>query len=377
MRQVLPIIRGNDTVGTPTNINRKKRELREAINQVKPENMRPDFAKRTDRAARSVVSDRQSRILNQQRRFLRMIGLKEVKEVNSKKVKRSIVPSPAVKTDSRPTRYAPRYKRDVAKIRRKRSAFDQEAYDRMLAIIKHKESIDKNTCMNFKPDELELPGDVSFGVEKKFTYQARTALRLAHFLSNFLQNIDMYEEYGNLRGDNLLNIEQLFGEVIANVMGDLKIKGSGIFYDIDKYMSPDGRTRQFFGPYAYRYSPEDSGGPEGDQANTHFRAVDYAGFENHYLDRDWFKNVKERWQSNTYGLTKFTEKPMIRSDIAGTSLKKFELYPMYYRAPKEEDGWWSAPYFDCGSEEHVNDWIITYAIPFFGRNSIGSALEFK
>lgn len=45
----------------------------------------------------------------------------------------------------------------------------------------------------------------------------------------------MYEEYGNLRGDRLLNIEQLFGEVLANVMGDLKIKGSGIFYDIDKY----------------------------------------------------------------------------------------------------------------------------------------------
>ena len=45
----------------------------------------------------------------------------------------------------------------------------------------------------------------------------------------------MYEEYGNLRGDRLLNIEQLFGEVLANAMGDLKIKGSGIFYDIDKY----------------------------------------------------------------------------------------------------------------------------------------------
>ena len=45
----------------------------------------------------------------------------------------------------------------------------------------------------------------------------------------------MYEEYGNLRGDRLLNIEQLFGEVLANVMGDLKIRASGIFYDIDKY----------------------------------------------------------------------------------------------------------------------------------------------
>ena len=45
----------------------------------------------------------------------------------------------------------------------------------------------------------------------------------------------MYEEYGNLRGDRLLNVEQLFGEVLANVLGDFKLRASGIFYDIDKF----------------------------------------------------------------------------------------------------------------------------------------------
>ena len=128
-----------------------------------------------------------------------------------------------------------------------------------------------------------------------------------------MQNIDMYEEYGNLRGDQFLNIEQLFGESLANVMGDLKIKGSGVFFDIDKFVGPDSAQRQFFGPYAYRYEKDDSNsGPGEDRANTHFRAIDQAGFPDHYLDEPWFKNVKERWQSNTYGLTKFTEKPMIR-----------------------------------------------------------------
>ena len=78
-------------------------------------------------------------------------------------------------------------------------------------------------------------GDVSYNVDKLFSSQARTALRLSHFLSNFLQNVDKYEEYGNLRGDKLLNIELIFGEVLANVMGDLKIKGSGVFFDIDKF----------------------------------------------------------------------------------------------------------------------------------------------
>jgi len=60
---------------------------------------------------------------------------------------------------------------------------------------------------------LHLPGDVGYNVEKEFSSQARVALRLSHFLSNFLQNVDLYEEYGNLRGDRLLNIEQVFGEV--------------------------------------------------------------------------------------------------------------------------------------------------------------------
>ena len=65
----------------------------------------------------------------------------------------------------------------------------------------------------FQKEDLVLPGDVGYNVEKLFSNEARMALRLSHFLSNFLQNVDMYEEYGNLRGDNLLNIEQIFGEV--------------------------------------------------------------------------------------------------------------------------------------------------------------------
>ncbi len=287
---------------------------------------------------------------------------------------------PRVETAKRP--FVARYKRDLdaehaAHSRQKRAttARDDKAYERMMEIFRMKESVDKDNCHEKRPEELELPGDVAFGAEKVFSPQARTALRLSHFLSNFLQNIDMYEEYGNLRGDKLLNIELIFGEAIANVMGDLRIKGSGVFYDVDKYRGPDGKTRQFFGPYAYRYEKDDNSGSDADRANTHFRAIDYAGFPEHYLDDDWFKNVKERWQSNTYGLAKFTERPMIRSDLEGTSLKKFELYPMYFYAPKEEDGWWSAPYFDC--DGYVNEWVITYSVPFFGLNSIGSAIEFK
>lgn len=103
-----------------------------------------------------------------------------------------------------------------------------------------------------KPEDLRLPGDVAYNAEKLFTYQAKTALRLSHLLSNFLQNVDKYEEYGNLRGDRPLNIEQVFGEALANVMGDLKIMGSGVFFDTDKWLG-DNDPRQYFGPYAFRY----------------------------------------------------------------------------------------------------------------------------
>ena len=36
-------------------------------------------------------------------------------------------------------------------------------------------------------------------------------------------------------------------------MGDLMIKGSGAFFDIDKFHGPDGMTREYFGPYSWRH----------------------------------------------------------------------------------------------------------------------------
>lgn len=352
---------------------------------------RPEWVKATDRAARTIkFPDLETRIQNKKQRFLQLMNQRKYRAIDQElhgRHKRSVDEVPitletlqkAVEEESSAPKQkvVSKFKRESheAHHRQKRQSFDQTNYYRMMAIFERKESVNRDNCHTFKEEELELPGDVAYGVEKQFSSQARTALRLSHFLSNFLQNIDLYEEYGNLRGDKLLNIELLFGEVLANVMGDLMIKGSGVFYDIDKFKGPDMLTRQFFGPYAYRYEKEDEEGESGDRANTHFRALDFAGFENHYLDAAWFKNVKERWQSNTYGLTKFTEKPLIRSDLAGTSLKKFELYPLYYRAPSVEDGLWSAPYFDCNG--YVNDWIISYSVPFFGQNSIGSAIEFK
>ena len=384
MRQVIPIIRGNES-GTPTY--NEVRRKRNAVQLTKLEEIKQnkEFERQNaeirERVRRNAPSEevREARIAARDERIRKAREVKEQEQEATTlhlEAKMKSHTSLVDTTEKRKKReIKPRYKRE--KSRKKRSmAFDEAAYERMQYILEHKDEVNRNNCMSYKKEELELPGDVSYGVDEQFSFQARTALRLAHFLSNFLQNIDRYEEYGNLRGDNLLNVELIFGEVLANVMGDFKIKGSGVFYDIDKFEGPDGRTRQYFGPYAWRYEEDNPSGPSGgDRANTQFRAIDYAGFPEHYLDEPWFRNVKERWQSNTYGLTKFTEKTMIRSDLDGTSLKKFEMYPQYYQAPKEEDGWWSPPYFDC--DGYVNDWVITYAVPFFGLNTIRSALEFK
>ncbi|CAH1799902.1 unnamed protein product [Owenia fusiformis] len=262
--------------------------------------------------------------------------------------------------------FVPRYERDTSKHRVKRDFFDAEAFERFQRIDNHRLQVKADNCHLMTKDDLFLPGDVAYGADEQLQNQARTALRMAHFISNFMENIDFYEEYGTLRGDRPLNYEQLFGEVMANVMADYKIHGSGIFFDTDKFVNLDGTTRQYFGPYAYKAS------------GTRTKVVDFAGFDGEpYINDDWFVNIKERWQSNVYGLKKWTTKALVRSDLKGTALNRFEHYPMFYRAPALDDGQWSKPYFDCGGHTGINDWVITYSVPFFGMNSLRTHIEFK
>lgn len=50
--------------------------------------------------------------------------------------------------------------------------------------------------MQYSEPELKLPGDTKYGAEEKLERFGRTALRLADFLSSFLQNIDGNQDYG-------------------------------------------------------------------------------------------------------------------------------------------------------------------------------------
>nr|KAG5707180.1 hypothetical protein BaRGS_017864 [Batillaria attramentaria] len=172
--------------------------------------------------------------------------------------------------------------------RRKRSAvFDQKAFDRMMRIMRHKDAVTKDNCHTMATHNLILAGDVAYGVHKQFESEFRTALRLSHFLSNFLQNTDPAENFGNLRGGGRLHQEHLFGEVIANVMGNFKVYSSGVYFDRYMFENQDGTKREFFGPWAYR---KDGG----------FYAIDTAGLSTRYVDEEWFQKVKGRWATNFF-----------------------------------------------------------------------------
>lgn len=87
VRQVIPVIRSNETQGTPdvpyNYAGRKKRSSdSEEFEADRGFFDRPLIARKTDRAARSVRADvQQTRVLNKKLRFFRMANLKEKETV--------------------------------------------------------------------------------------------------------------------------------------------------------------------------------------------------------------------------------------------------------------------------------------------------------
>jgi len=148
-------------------------------------------------------------------------------------------------------------------------------------------------------------------------------------------------------------------------MADVKILSSGVFFDRHKFVDNDDVPKDLFGPYAHK----------ADFVTQGYAATDLGskGYES-YTEKAWFKVLKERWGSNAYGLERFAGKPFIRSDINGSQSQRYFHYPLFYMAPRYQDGYWTHPYFDCNG--YVKDWIITYAAPFFGGVGTTKMVEF-
>lgn len=133
----------------------------------------------------------------------------------------------------------------------------------------------------------------------------------------------------------------------------------GIFFEKDKLILPNGTVVEYFGPFAFEdlvlsnVPNWNDSSQQTDQSSTNaltpikFFAVDYAGFRDGYVNEKWFREVKQRWASNVYGLKRFLVKPFVRADLQGSQQKRFEHFPMYFYAPTINDGTWSAPYFEC------------------------------
>ncbi|XP_017885340.1 uncharacterized protein LOC108628125 [Ceratina calcarata] len=225
-------------------------------------------------------------------------------------------------------------------------------------------SVNPKTCTNYTQEELTLRGDISFGAKEFFENEAKMATRLANFISAFLQISDPHEVYSGKRvADRPLTEDQMIGETLALVLGDTKIWSAEMLWDRNKFTN-----RTFFAPYAYKT-----------QLNTRkFKVEDLARLNDTaevYTTKNYFRLLKQRWATNFDELEQFFMKMKIRFNETGEYLKKYEHYPNSYRAANLNHGHWTTPYFDCNGK--VKKWVITYASPFFGWDSLREKLEFK
>ncbi|XP_014260746.1 uncharacterized protein LOC106673235 [Cimex lectularius] len=221
-----------------------------------------------------------------------------------------------------------------------------------------------SNCKKYKPQDLQLMGSVSFGAEKFFENEAKMAVRLANFISAFLQVSDPQEVYSGKRvADKPLSEDQMMGETVSLIMGDSKIWAAGTYWDRNKFTN-----RTYFAPYAYKT-----------ELNIRkFFLEDLARLNKSdevYTNKPWFQFLKERWSTNFDSLEKYNMKIKLRFTETGDHLTKYEHYPNYYRAANFDHGHWTNPYFDCDGK--VKKWLITYAVPFFGWDSLKVKLEFK
>lgn len=155
----------------------------------------------------------------------------------------------------------------------------------------------------------------------------------------------------------------MIGETLALVLGNTRVWAAGTYWERNKFTN-----RTYFAPFAYKQ-----------QLNTRkFKVEDLARLNKTgeiYTEQTWFQSLKQRWSTNFDDLQKYYLKIRIRHNETGDHLQKYERYPTFYRAGNLKHGFWSQPRFDCNG--YVKKWLITYAAPFFGWDSLKVKLEFK
>ena len=246
-------------------------------------------------------------------------------------------------------------------------------------ILKFIRSVNKNNCKKFAPDDLVLHGDIGFGTEQQFENEARMALRLANFISSFLQVtmpinselswfyssvhdwcanrllseyqvVDPTEVFsGNRVADRALNEDQMMAETLALVLGNTRIWGAGTFWERRKFPN-----RTLFAPYAYKENLNTRKFKMEDLARLNstgkfsfviiilaidllvcFIYICFAPRNNRaddlYLNKEWYQHLKSRWATNFDDLEKYYLKIRIRSEENADHTQKYEHFPIFYR----------------------------------------------
>lgn len=228
-------------------------------------------------------------------------------------------------------------------------------------------TVNPDNCHRLRSEELRLRGDVAHGKEVQYENQARVALRLANFLSAFLQVVDPKEQFAEFRvPDKPLSKDQVIGEALAAMIGDQKALGVAVIFRPHKLHE----NYTHFAPYAYKL-----------ERNTRKFFVDDLGrygeeHRRHYLNQEYYKRLLVRWSLvDAEELEQYTTKINIRYNAAGFNKIRYDRYPLQYRAAEIRHGFWTVPYFDCGGFHHK--WMITFAVPFFGPDAIKARIELK
>lgn len=221
--------------------------------------------------------------------------------------------------------------------------------------------------LNVDQSKLKLPGNIAYGKEQQFEGQARAALRLSHFISSFLQVVEPKEVFAEFRvPDKPLTKDQVIGEALSTLIGDRQIQGVGIWFDRNQFSR--STQNNFFAPYAYRL----------ERNARNFFVLDMAAksqySDDHYTQNESFQKLKTRWMTSTENLDEYTLKINVRFNSSGLNLIRYDRYPLQYKAPQLEHGYWSSPFHDCGLH---NQWLISYASPFFGWDKLKMKVEFK
>ncbi|XP_076466854.1 uncharacterized protein LOC143298066 [Babylonia areolata] len=209
--------------------------------------------------------------------------------------------------------------------------------------------------------------------------QTRLALRLAHQLSAFLQNLDSvttelnYAENGityapyqpvpdtpsaRIKADRPMNDTLLEAEVLSTLLTDPRIMASGVFFEVERVTGADGSVSSTPSKAFQAWR-----GPSGPVVEDLSQSSDPNPLLRRKTRMEWVNaSVDQRLRTYTFHAG-------IRSNKTGGGLSDFALDPLSYWAVPLAEGYWTSPHYKC--DGFVQQWAVTYATPFFGPSVAG------